>query len=88
MLHFIQGGFREDVVVHGAKKLNYERKHLMQTTARCSTCVLICVIWLLDYVIYLEQIHKMTLKIVLDEQGYHFAQLYTTVIKSLDPRAN
>ena len=44
---------------------------------RWSTCVLVSFSWLLDHVIYLilckaEQIHKMTLTIVLDEQSCHF----------------
>ena len=49
---------------------------ILQTTARCSTCVLVCFIWLLDHVIYLEQIHILTFKIVLNEQSYHFERKY------------
>ena len=50
---------------------------------RCSTCVLVCFSCLLDHMVYLklrredlfgnaEQLHKLTLKIVLDEQSCRF----------------
>ena len=63
-----------------------------QHLSRCSTCVLVYFSWLLDYVIYLklsrellickaEQIHKVTLQIVLDEQSCDFVNL--TILQNI-----